>query len=95
MTNNTLSPIQDTQTQDDEIIRQRQSEACARVEEELTRTKIPPPAPRLVPPEKFALEDFVDKYPRRLNPAKTDRQDECTKPNYETDYSVSGAFVCV
>ncbi|ELX0088228.1 hypothetical protein QK183_001633 [Escherichia coli] len=59
MTNNTLSPIQDTQTQDDEIIRQRQSEACARVEEELTRTKIPPPAPRLVPPEKFALEDFA------------------------------------
>ncbi|EIP3286502.1 hypothetical protein [Escherichia coli] len=70
MTNNTLSPIQDTQTQDDEIIRQRQSKACARLEEELTRTKIPPPAPRLVPPEKFALEDFVDKYPRRLKSGK-------------------------
>ncbi|EHN2682565.1 hypothetical protein KIO87_005262 [Escherichia coli] len=70
MNEHTSSPENGESTSTYEIIRQRQSEACARVEEELTRTKIPPPAPRLVPPEKFALEDFVDKYPRRLKATK-------------------------
>ncbi|EET1021759.1 hypothetical protein FMP18_002703 [Escherichia coli] len=69
MTKGTSSPENGEITPTYEIIRQRQSEACARLEEELTRTKIPP-APRLAPPEKFALEDFVEKYPRRLKSGK-------------------------
>ncbi|MFK0531198.1 hypothetical protein ACISSW_28185 [Escherichia coli] len=93
MTNNTLSPIQDTQTQDDEIIRQRQSEACARLEEELTRTKIPPPAPRLVPPEKFALKNLSEKNPRRLNPGKNGAPGVVQNTKQKRRYPLSGAFV--
>ncbi|EHO6954284.1 hypothetical protein KL766_003719 [Escherichia coli] len=64
MTNNTLSPKQDTQTQDDEIIRQRQEKTIERLEAELSRVEKTKPflSSR---PDKFALEDFLEKCPRR------------------------------
>lgn len=70
MTKDTSSPENGENTPKCEILQQRQSEACARLKEELTRTKIPLPEPRLMPPEKFALEDFVEKYSRRLKSGK-------------------------
>ncbi|EEY2482662.1 hypothetical protein K5B45_000405 [Escherichia coli] len=64
MTNNTLSPKQDTQTQDDEIIRQKQEKTIERLEAELSRVEKTKPflSSR---PDKFALEDFLAKCPRR------------------------------
>ncbi|EHS1764604.1 hypothetical protein KVY48_000272 [Escherichia coli] len=69
MTNNTLSPIQDTQTQDDEIIRQKQEKTIERLEAELSRVEKTKPflSSR---PDKFALEDFLAKCPRRRKSGK-------------------------
>ncbi|ENE1985000.1 hypothetical protein ABM403_004674 [Escherichia coli] len=69
MTNNTLSPKQDTQTQDDEIIRQKQEKTIERLEAELSRVEKTKPflSSR---PDKFALEDFLAKCPRRRKSGK-------------------------
>ncbi|EPJ1561269.1 hypothetical protein RBH48_14110 [Escherichia coli] len=69
MTNNTLSPKQDTQTQDDEIIRQRQEKTIERLEAELSRVEKTKPflSSR---PDKFAIEDFLAKCPRRRKSGK-------------------------
>ncbi|MFK0530926.1 hypothetical protein ACISSW_25585, partial [Escherichia coli] len=75
--------------------RKSQPQTRARLWKTMTKKKNPHPGPLMGPQEKFALEILSINTHGGLNPAKTDRQDECTKPNYETDYSVSGAFVCV
>ncbi|EED1395918.1 hypothetical protein P4P03_002610 [Escherichia coli] len=69
MTNNTLSPKQDTQTQDDEIIRQKQEKTIERLEAELSRVEKTKPflSSR---PDKFAIEDFLAKCPRRRKSGK-------------------------
>ncbi|EOO8238561.1 hypothetical protein AL597_RS22895, partial [Escherichia coli] len=70
MTNNTLSPIQDTQTQEDEIIRQRQLETCARLEAELANPLNIQLIPIEMKPGLFALEAFLASCPRRLKSRK-------------------------
>ncbi|WP_105464556.1 hypothetical protein [Escherichia coli] len=60
MNKSTSSPENGENTPESEIFKQRQSETCTRLEKELIRPK---PTARLMPPEKFALEDFLEKYP--------------------------------
>ncbi|EMX7448754.1 hypothetical protein AAHL42_002302 [Escherichia coli] len=53
-----------------EIIRQKQLETKERLRAELEKIRNTNPKPQLMPPEKFAIEDFVEKYPRRLKSGK-------------------------
>ncbi|EPQ8463833.1 TPA: hypothetical protein J1492_004308 [Escherichia coli] len=48
-----------------EIIRQKQLETKERLRAELEKIRNTNPKPQLMPPEKFALDDFVTQYPRR------------------------------
>ncbi|EMO0622259.1 hypothetical protein WCW05_004098 [Escherichia coli] len=54
-----------------EIIRQKQQETRELLKAELARKRTPPLVPKLKKPEKFALDYFVEQYPRRLKSGKS------------------------
>ncbi|MBB7851695.1 hypothetical protein HEL69_016420 [Escherichia coli] len=71
MTEHASSPGHDENNPTWEIIRQKQSETRERLEAELAKKRRTTPAPQLIKPKKYALEEFLDKYPRRLKAGKT------------------------
>ncbi|CAD5735707.1 Uncharacterised protein [Escherichia coli] len=72
MTRDTSSPENSENTPECKILRQSHPEVCARLETEteLNYTKQTLSESRLMLPARFILDDFVEKYPRKLKSGK-------------------------